>query len=337
MRADISVVAGLADGLAGCGEQVELLEVVLLDGIGERRVFELSGDGLSVCDDVGDELFQGCSARLVGAVLGEEKEGEGGDGVGVGGGCGWVDDRGAWVFGEDVRSGGDGRGRAFLAGKDVFSGLVLDGDDGKVVLLGVGELDVADGTGRLADLLGDALGALSAKTDRPGDGVAEADAGFPLRADGREVGGEGVGGSAAIAAVGDDDTRGGQGDSGVVGGDGGILPCFDFAEEDAGHGVCGELQRMWETGEVVGDADRTGAFRDLDKGLHAGELPVGEGSVGGAEVDGAGFDLLDAAAAADGLVVDVHGGMTLAEGGGPARHERVNKGAARAVEVGGPA
>ena len=78
------------------------------------------------------------------------------------------------------------------------------------------------------------------------------------------------------------------------------------AEEDAGDGFSGELDGVLEAGEVVGDADGAGALGYLNDGLHVGELLVGEGVVGGAEVDGAGLDLLDAAAGADGLVVDVN-------------------------------
>lgn len=112
----------------------------------------------------------------------------------------------------------------------------------------------------------------------------------------------------------------------------GVLPGGDLALEDADDGVWGELQRFGEAGEVVGDADGTGAFRDLEDGLHGGELRVVEGVVGGAEVDRAGLDLLHAAAGADGLVVDADVRVLVVVSLSPTGHGRINKGAACAVE-----
>jgi hypothetical protein len=142
---------------------------------------------------------------LVCAVLRDDEEGQGGDGVGVGCGGGRVDDGSAWVFGELGGVGCDGGGGGGGAGLDVFAGEIANVGDGKFVLLGVDELDVADAAGRLADLLGDALGALAAEADGPGDGAAFADFGEPVGRDGGEVGGEGCGGAGAVSTMGYDD------------------------------------------------------------------------------------------------------------------------------------
>jgi hypothetical protein len=123
----------------------------------------------------------------------------------------------------------------------------------------------------------------------------------------------------------DDGHRGvGELDARVLLGEARIVPVRDLAEEEAGE----RLRRQPEIGHrrLVGDHDRAEHRRDV---LDAGglrHLLVGHGGVGGAEVDRALGDLLDATAGADGLVVEANVGLQLVVVAEPLRVERVRKG-----------
>src|SRR4051812_1693661 len=79
-----------------------------------------------------------------------------------------------------------------------------------------------------------------------------------------------------------------------------------------------ELEALGDPGQVVRDGDGAGHGRDVDRGaLLRGrlDLVVVHRRVGGAEVDRAGGELGNAAARADGLVVDRRAGGVLVAGG----------------------
>ena len=77
------------------------------------------------------------------------------------------------------------------------------------------------------------------------------------------------------------------------------------AEVDVGQDRAGELEAVADSGHVVHDRGGRERPRDLDAPVARGELVGGHRRVTGAEVDGAGRDLGDARAAADGGVVDL--------------------------------
>ena len=99
-----------------------------------------------------------------------------------------------------------------------------------------------------------------------------------------------------------------------------VVPLLDLAEEDVGDGLAVELEALVDAVDVVGDRDRAEDRRDVDGVaallLGGRELVVLHRRVGGAEVDGARAELRDAAAGADGLVVDGRA-LVLLEAGGP--------------------
>ena len=67
--------------------------------------------------------------------------------------------------------------------------------------------------------------------------------------------------------------------------------------------------------------------------LGRGELLVGHGTVGGAEVDRTLGDLADAAAGADGLIVDLHARVLLAVFAEPLGVDGIREGRACAVDI----
>ena len=91
-----------------------------------------------------------------------------------------------------------------------------------------------------------------------------------------------------------------------------VVPLGDLAEEDVGHVLGLEFQAGGDAGQVIGDDHGPHDGGDVEQFAGGGfQLFVGEELVGGAEIDGLGGDLLDAAAAADGLVVEFDGRIDL--------------------------
>jgi hypothetical protein len=99
--------------------------------------------------------------------------------------------------------------------------------------------------------------------------------------------------------------------------------------------VPGDLQRSLQFGQVVGDDDRSGALGNLNHRLHPGQGFIGQRSVRRAEIDGAGLDLLNAAAAADRLIVDLHIAVRLRVALNPALHDGIDERASRAGKIHG--
>ena len=95
---------------------------------------------------------------------------------------------------------------------------------------------------------------------------------------------------------------------GVLRDDRRVVPLGDRAQEDAGDDVGRHLDRGRQALQVVGDDHRTERRRDLDRLAVGGrglDLRVLEVGVRGAEVDRVVGPLLDPAAGADGLVVEL--------------------------------
>src|SRR5581483_1714414 len=139
-----------------------------------------TGWGLSIRNHVLDELFQCGAFCLVRAIPGDDEEGQARDRVGFRRVCRWVDDGRAGILGQLRAESGNGGGGAGDSGLDVLSACVLNGRGGEMVLLGVSQLDVADGAGRIADVSGDAFASLPSDADRPADGGTATDLRFPV-------------------------------------------------------------------------------------------------------------------------------------------------------------
>ncbi len=180
---------------------------------------------------------------------------------------------------------------------------------GHVVLRRVGELDVADGAGGLLDEGGDAVVALAAEACRPLHRIAGPDLLLEGWADHRKIGGEQEAGARAVGAMHHGDREVRQTDAGVQGGDLGIVPPADGAHEDGRQHLPAQVNLAGRHALQVHDRH--------DAAHHGGELEepgLGQllglqGLVRSPEVDGLGLDLLDAAARADGLVVDAKAGL----------------------------
>src|SRR5690606_38753757 len=138
-----------------------------------------------------------------------------------------------------------------------------------------------------------------------------------------------VGGARTVGAVHDVDFRRGQRDAGVEAGDRRIVPGIDHAQVDVGDNRSGQAQlAAADAFDVHHRHDAADGRRELDE-AGFGEFIAGQRLVGGAEIDGAGLDLGDAAAGTDRLVVDlVAGGLVVVVG--PLGDQGVDEGGARA-------
>ena len=122
---------------------------------------------------------------------------------------------------------------------------------------------------------------------------------------------------------------------GVGGRDRRVVPFRDLAEEEVRDDVGRHLQRCRQPSQVVGHDHRTEGRRDLDRltvGGRRGDLRVLQEGIGGAEVDRVVGPLLDAAAGADRLVVELDaalGVVVLAH----LREQREDEGRAGTVEL----
>src|SRR5262249_32482365 len=88
--------------------------------------------------------------------------------------------------------------------------------------------------------------------------------------------------------------------------------------------------RRIQFGEIVGDADWSGALWNLNHGRHLLQLLIIECGIGRAKIDQVGLQLLNASTTADRLIVDLYLRMSASKRFYPLRHYRVNKCAAGA-------
>src|SRR5580692_4701190 len=99
----------------------------------------------------------------------------------------------------------------------------------------------------------------------------------------------------------------GKVDAGVRTGDRLVVPVCDLAQENACQRFRSELDFSANAGNVVGRNHRTQYRRDMqDLRFSLSQLLVSHGAITGSEVDGAGQDLTNTAAASDRLVVKLN-------------------------------
>src|SRR5690606_25744535 len=124
-----------------------------------------------------------------------------------------------------------------------------------------------------------------------------------------------------VGAVDDADLAVGQRGAGIERDDGRIVPGGDLAEEDVGQHRTRQLELSGcQAFEVDDGYHATDRGRELaEAGLR--QLLARERFVAGAEIDGAGLDLGNAAARADRLVIDLGAGGGVVVGR-PLRHQR---------------
>src|SRR5262249_33508505 len=119
------------------------------------------------------------------------------------------------------------------------------------------------------------------------------------------------GGARTVRSVDDGNCLLGQLETGVELGDGRVVPGLDLAQEDVGDGRTVENQRAGlDAGDVDDRHDAAHHHRELRQSVLV-EVGALQRRVGGTEGNGAGVDLLDAAAGTDRLVVQADAGRLL--------------------------
>ncbi len=222
---------------------------------------------------------------------------------------------------------------ASMRGGNRVAVLVHELGAGKLVVLGVGVLDVADRASHPGDAGGDPFVAARADADRPIHGRDRPDLGAPLRAHLGQIIGEDEGRAGAVGAMHDGNSLRRQLDVWIEPSQRGVVPRLDLAEEDLGQGrpVDGELARLdaLDVHHRHDAADHGGKLRETVC-LEIGWL---ERHVGGAEGHLLILDLPDPLARTDRLVVHRDAGRFLV-GLGPFGIDRIGKGGAGARNLG---
>src|SRR3954454_9857837 len=322
------------DRRAVAGQAIDLLLGGGVDRLRERRVLELLRHALAIAERVVEEALDQLRLLLGQAgfahVLVDEQERARGDRVRLI--AGRVDRAEAQVLRH--RQAVAGRRGRLQRRRDEVAGLVLQVREREAVREGVRLLDVADRAVVLLDAGGDAVVALGAGARRPLDRLVDAPAVLQLWGVGGEERGEQLGRARLVRAVADRDVGARELRARVPLGDRRVVPLRDLAEEDVGDGLAVELEALLDAVDVVGHGDRAEHARDVDRVallLGGRDLLVLHRGVGGAEVDGAGGELGDAAAGADRLVVDGRA-LGVLEAGRPFAVDGGREGRARAVD-----
>src|SRR5439155_21424404 len=135
-----------------------------------------------------------------------------------------------------------GRRGARGAGKHEVAMLVLERGLRHVRLQHIGELDIADGDGRLLD--GRRHGGIPGRAlaNRPGNRLAPSYLAGPFRTYRRQVVGKDVGRAATVRTVDDMDVLVRQADAAVVSLESGVVPFLDHSEEDPGNRLRCQLE-----------------------------------------------------------------------------------------------
>ena len=225
--------------------------------------------------------------------------------------------------------GGDG----FERGCHEAARRVLDLPVAQAVRQRVDQLDVAERALGLLHLLGHAFVALAAEPDGPAHRRGEAHLVPPLAGELVEEVGKDIGRARPVGAVHHDDVHGGQLHAGVERRDPLVVPAGDAAHEDLHQHVPVELEPgLTQRRKVVGHDHGAEHGRQMQHvAVDGGDLRLVHRPVGGAEVHRALGELADAAAGADGLVVDLHAGL-LVVGVEPLRIDRIGERGAGPVQ-----
>ena len=192
--------------------------------------------------------------------------------------------------------------------RDEIASAVLQQGVVHLVLLHVGVFDIADGIGQTVHESCNAFIALAASAHRPVHGRALANLGLPVRADLAQVIREDEAGTRTVGTAHRRDRVVRQCQRGIQRLQGRIVPFGDLAKVDVGQCSAVELEL---TGGNALDVDDRHHAPDHGGELHQAlglQVFVLQRHVGSAEVHGLGFDLLDASARTDGLVIDLDAG-----------------------------
>src|SRR3954454_4285969 len=316
---------------------IDLLVGDGVDRLRERGVLQLLRHALAIAERVVQEALDELRLLLRQAglahVLVDEEERARSDRVGLV--AGRVDRAEAQVV-RHLEAVAGCRGRLERR-RDEVAGLVLQVREREAVRERVRLLDVADRAVVLLDAGCNAVVALGAGARRPLDRLVDARAVLPLGRVGGQERGEQLGRARLVRAVADRDVGARELRIGVRLGDRRVVPLRDLAEEDVGDGLAVELEALLDALDVVGHGDRAEHARDVDRVallLGGRDLLVLHRGVGGAEVDGAGGELRDAAARADALVVDGQA-LVVLQPCRPLLVDGEREGGARAVDVAG--
>src|SRR5512140_1297252 len=192
-RSAVISLAGSKDGLSIHGHSLDRLFHLLHHRLRQRRVVQGRRALLALVLGPPDELQQRLSLLRILLVPVDEQISESGDRIRVL--AGLVGDGDPVVLGKLHlrRRGGDAVQRRL----DPAPVVVLELGSGQLVLIGVGQLHVADGAFVLLHQAGDALVALAAQPRRPVHAGGLAGTGLPLRRDLGEIVGEDAGGARA--------------------------------------------------------------------------------------------------------------------------------------------
>src|SRR5205807_2021458 len=131
-----------------------------------------------------------------------------------------------------------------------------------------------------------------------------------------------------------DNVRGGKLGSGVDLGQGRIIPFLDFPQKNVGQNLSREVDLALDGGKIVSRdirAEHCGNMEKLEGS--AFELLIGHGAIAGAEVDRAGLNLFNAAAAANRLIVDLNVGMQIVVFAEPLGINWIGKSSARPGQI----
>ena len=187
---------------------------------------------------------------------------------------------------------------------------ILELGIGHFILLGIGVFDITDGPAHHLHLAGHAFIAFAADAAgrRPLHRFAGSHFLFPLRRNHGQVAGIDKGGSGTVAAMHHGDGLGGEFHIGVKALDGRVVPPGDFAEVDISQQFPAQLQlSRTDAGNVDHRHHAADDHGKLDQTVLVQVLGF-ERLIRSAEIHGLGLDLGDAAAGADGLVIDLDPG-----------------------------
>src|SRR4051812_37499388 len=133
-----------------------------------------------------------------------------------------------------------------------------------MILLRVSELHVADRSGRLLHLSGNAFIALTAESNGPLDLLAFAEGPCPRRTHRTQVIAEDVSSAASVRAVDDEDIGIWKTHPAVLCDNPRIIPLGDLPLKNTRDDIAGQIERLLEIGNVVRDDDGAHDCREVE-------------------------------------------------------------------------